>query len=227
MTTGLVPGGLLIAVEGIDGAGKTTLAQKLATHLSARHIPVAVSKEPTNGPWGAQLRASAAEGRLSAEEELRLLLLDRRQHVDEVIKPALDRGEVVILDRYYPSSAAYQGARGISVSEILFQNAFAPKPDITLILDVEPEIGLERIRARGDKPNHFETKSNLERCREIFLSMQLPSRVVIDASMAAEEVFKLSWEAIVKMISAKLSKVKGLSVESAEILLKIDPLTSL
>lgn len=224
MTTGLIPGGLLVAVEGIDGAGKTTIARMLAEHLRARGIAVTVSKEPTTGSWGAQLRETAAKGRLSPEEEMRLLLLDRRQHVEEVIQPALLRNEIVILDRYYPSSAAYQGARGISVSEILLQNAFAPKPDITLLLDLEPTVGLTRIRARGDKPNHFETEDNLARCREIFLQMKLPSRVVIDASLEIDEVLKRSWEAITKTTSAKLIQAKEPSVESAEILRRLGPL---
>lgn len=214
MRTTFLSGGLLIAVDGIDGAGKTTLAQKLAARLRARHMAVTVSKEPTSGPWGAQLRASAAQGRLSPEEELRLLLLDRRQHVEEVIRPALDRGDVVILDRYYPSTAAYQGSRGIPVEAILLQNTFAPAPDITLVLDVKPDVGLARIRARGDKPNHFETEDNLTRCREIFLSMPLPSRAVVDASAGPDEVFKRSWDAIAKKISAKWGQAEGISAQT-------------
>jgi len=215
MTNSFIPGGLLIAVEGIDGAGKTTIAHKLAERLRARGMTVTVGKEPTAGPWGAQLRATAAQGRLSVEEEMRLLLLDRRQHVDEVIKPALDKGEVVMLDRYYPSSAAYQGARGIAVSEILQQNAFAPAPDITLVLDLAPATGLARIRARGDKPNHFETEDNLARCRDIFLQMELPSRVVIDALRGADDVLESAWEAIGKVMSAKQQGTGAVTVEHA------------
>jgi dTMP kinase len=203
MTTGFIPGGLLIAVEGIDGAGKTTVAHALAERLRAHGMTVTVGKEPTAGPWGSQLRASAAAGRLSAEEEMRLLLLDRGQHVDDVIKPALARGEVMMLDRYYPSSAAYQGARGIAVADILQQNAFAPAPDITLVLDLEPATGLARIRARGDKPNHFETEDNLALCRDIFLTMELPSRVIIDARHGAGDVLESAWAAIGKVLSAK------------------------
>ena len=217
MTIDPIPGGLLIAVEGIDGAGKTTVAHTLAERLRARGASVTVGKEPTAGPWGAQLRASAAQGRLSGAEEMRLLLLDRQQHVDEVIRPALERGEVVILDRYYPSSAAYQGARGIPVSEILQQNAFAPAPDITLLLDLTPSTGLARIRARGDKPNHFETEENLAHCREIFLTMELPSRVIIDASRGADVVLESTWQAIGSVMSAKLGDAGGSSVKREEL----------
>lgn len=211
---------MLIAVEGIDGAGKTTLAHTLARQMRARDIAVSISKEPTAGPWGAKLRASAAEGRLSHDDEVRFLLLDRQEHVDTLIKPALARDEFVILDRYYPSMAAYQGANGTSVSEILLQNAFAPKPDLTLVLDLEPAEGLARIRARGDKPNHFETEDNLSKCREIFLTMKLPGRAVIDASRPAEDVLRAAWTEIVKAVSIRLSG-SGLTVENGEAIVRL------
>lgn len=220
MAEGIIPHGLLIAVEGIDGAGKTTLAHTLAKQLRACGIAVTLSKEPTTGPWGTKLRASAAEGRLSPEEELKLLLLDRRQHVDGLIRPALARDEIVILDRYYPSTAAYQGAEGMPVPEILAQNAFAPAPDLTLILDLQPAQGLARIRARGDVPNHFETAENLTRCRDIFLTMDLPSRVVLDASHAFEQVHADAWNAILRVATEKLARHGG-DAERAERMLKL------
>ncbi|NEL79734.1 MAG: dTMP kinase, partial [Xanthomonas perforans] len=168
MTIELKPGGLLIAIEGIDGAGKTTLARSLATTLEAAGARVVLSKEPTNGPWGTQLRQSAATGRLSADEEAELLIRDRHEHVDTLIAPALARGDIVILDRYFPSMVAYQGAAGLPLDDLLDRNAFAPRPDVLLLLDLPPPTGLARIRARGDAPNHFETQDNLERCRSIF-----------------------------------------------------------
>jgi dTMP kinase len=188
----LIPGGLLIAIEGIDGAGKTTLAHTLRDALSRSGTPVNLSKEPTNGPFGAQMRASATSGRLTPDEELRLLVLDRKQHVAELIGPALARGEVVILDRYFPSNVAYQGSAGLDVDDLLSANDFAPRPDLLLLLDLEPDVGLDRIRRRGDKPNHFETVGNLARCREIFRSIDLPHTVVIDATQPAEAVARAS-----------------------------------
>ncbi|WP_049621087.1 dTMP kinase [Frateuria defendens] len=220
MAEGIIPHGLLIAVEGIDGAGKTTLAHTLAKQLRACGIAVTLSKEPTTGPWGTKLRTSASEGRLSPEEELRLLLLDRRQHVDSLIKPALARDEIVILDRYYPSTAAYQGAEGMPVPEILAQNAFAPAPDLTLILDLQPAQGLARIRARGDVPNHFETAENLTRCRDIFLTMDLPSRVVLDASHSFDQVHAAAWNAILRVATEKLARHGG-DAERAERVLRL------
>ena len=200
-----IPGGLLIAIEGIDGAGKTTLAHSLRDALAPAGTPVSLSKEPTTGPWGMQMRASAATGRLTPDEELRLLILDRKEHVAELIGPALARGEIVILDRYFPSNVAYQGAAGLGIDALLEANAFAPRPDLLLLLDLDPQVGLDRIRKRGDKPNHFETADNLDRCRAIFKDLRLPNTVVIDATRAAESVAGEALHQIRKTIAGKLA----------------------
>ena len=149
-----------------------------------------VSREPTAGPWGKKVRESAASGRLSPEEELEYFLNDRRQHVEELIAPSLAAGKVVILDRYYFSTMAYQGARGFDPSEIRRQNeAFAPVPDRLLILDLDVDSALERIGARGDTANEFEKRDNLERCQEIFLSLRGEDFVrVIDSHGSLDEV---------------------------------------
>jgi dTMP kinase len=164
-----IPRGFLVAVEGIDGSGKTTQAKRLARYCDEKGLAYILSKEPTSGKYGQLIRNSASRGRLSAEEEIDLFLKDRREHVDRVIQPALDEEKVVILDRYYFSTAAYQGAHGADPEIILSQNeAFAPQPDLLVILDVSPETGLQRIRERGDEPNKFETLDSLERARAIF-----------------------------------------------------------
>ena len=133
-----LPRGFLIAIEGIDGAGKTTQAAMLAEKLKALSLDVVSSKEPTSGPWGTIIRASAHSGRLTPEEELEAFVEDRKQHVEEVIAPALARGAVVILDRYYFSTATYQGARGIDAGAILAANEqFAPRPNLLVIVDLD------------------------------------------------------------------------------------------
>ncbi|MCL7715879.1 dTMP kinase [Stenotrophomonas mori] len=208
MTNVRIPGGLLIAIEGIDGAGKSTLARALAAALAQAGAEVVLGKEPTNGPWGTQLRASAATGRLSPQEEVDLLLRDRRQHVEEQVAPALARGAVVILDRYFPSMVAYQGAAGLPVDELLRLNDFAPRPHLLLLLDLSPETGLARIRARGDEPNHFETAQNLERCRAIFQDLALPGRQVIDASRSEAEVLRDAQAAVAATL-ARRGDVQG------------------
>lgn len=150
-----------------------------------------------------------------------MLLLDRKQHVSELIKPALSRNEVVILDRYYPSTAAYQGAAGLDVHDLLAQNAFAPVPDVILLLDLEPAEGLRRIRLRGDVPNHFETQESLTACRKIFLTMDLPSRIVIDAEKSAESVLSDAWRHILVVAAEKANHVLGFTVDAASVLLRI------
>jgi dTMP kinase len=175
--------GLFIVIEGIDGTGKSTQSKRLAEWFRSRGREVVLSREPTDGPWGKKLRESATTGRLSAEEELECFLNDRREHVEMSIKPALAEGKVVILDRYYFSTMAYQGARGFDPGEIRLRNeAFAPQPDLLLILDLSVESAHGRIGARGDTANEFEQRDTLSCCREIFLSLRdEPFACVIDA----------------------------------------------
>ena len=182
--------GLFIVIEGIDGTGKSTQSKRLAEWFRSRGREVVLSREPTDGPWGKKLRESATTGRLSAEEELECFLNDRREHVEMSIKPALAEGKVVILDRYYFSTMAYQGARGFDPAEIRRRNeAFAPQPDLLLILDLSVESAHGRIGARGDTANEFEQRDTLSRCREIFLSLRNePFACVIDAEPSLKEV---------------------------------------
>ena len=161
--------GLLVAVEGIDGAGKTTQVHLVRSRLEARGWPVVTSKEPTDGPWGRKIRATASTGRLSPEEELNAFLADRREHVDQLIRPSLAAGRIVILDRYYFSTIAYQGIRGRDPEELRALNeSFAPRPDLLVVLDIDPERALGRIQGRGDQANHFERAHLLEQSRAIF-----------------------------------------------------------
>ena len=170
-----IPRGTLVAVEEIDGSGKTTQAERLARYCDEKRLTYSLSKEPTSGRYGQLIRNSASRGRLSVRGVGKLFLKDRREHVDQVIQPALDEEKVVILDRYYFSTAAYQGAHGADPEIILSRNeAFAPQPDLLVILDVSPQTGLQRIRERGDEPNKFETSDSLERARAIFNQIDRP-----------------------------------------------------
>jgi dTMP kinase len=190
--------GLFIVIEGIDGTGKSTQAQRLGEWFAAQGREVVLSREPTAGPWGKKVRESAATGRLSPQDELEYFLNDRRQHVEELIEPSLAAGKVVILDRYYFSTMAYQGARGFDPLEIRKKNeAFAPVPNLLLILDLDVDSALLRIGSRGDTANEFEKRENLERCREIFLSLRdEPFARVISTSGTPDEVTALIRQAI-------------------------------
>jgi dTMP kinase len=179
--------GFLVAIEGIDGAGKTTQAHFVQERLQARKLVVIRTKEPTTGHWGQMLRDSALTGRLSLEEEIETFIKDRREHVQTVITPALNQGQIVIVDRYYFSTAAYQGARGADPQELIRLNeTFAPEPDLLVLLDIDPEIGLERIETRGDRANHFEKTNTLHGAREIFNSIQKPYLYRLDACQSPE-----------------------------------------
>ena len=185
-----MPRGFLIVIDGIDGTGKSTQARRLGEWLTAGGREVVLSREPTDGPWGKQLRESAANGRLSAADELEYFLNDRRQHVVETIGPALAAGKVVILDRYYFSTMAYQGARGFDPAEIRRRNEeFAPAPDLLVILDLDVDNAHGRIGCRGDTANAFEHRENLERCRAIFLALKdEPFTRVISSDGTVDEV---------------------------------------
>ena len=175
----------LIVIEGPDGAGKSTLQRGLAVKLAAEGIDVVQSREPTNGPHGTALRQAALSKRLAPEQELELLLQDRRTHVADVIAPALARGAWVILDRYYFSTIAYQGAAGLDLAMLQAVNeAFAPPPDVLLLLDLPVQESLKRIHARGLASDEFERPSTLKRVREIFLSFAtLPYATLLDACL--------------------------------------------
>lgn len=182
-----------------------------------------ISKEPTSCGYGKELRESAKSGRLTLERELELFALDRQEHVKRSIAPALEEGNIVILDRYYLSTAAYQGARGADVDEIIRTNeAFAPKPDLVLLLDVSAEQGLTRIRNRGDKPNLFEKSESLEQARQIFLTTvkSFPHQI-IDASQPLTEVFKQALKSMQAAAAQKVSKTDQAPPESVKKILEI------
>lgn len=184
--------GLFIVFEGIDGTGKSSQARLLGEALRQQGHTVQIERQPSDGPHGKRLRQSMESGRLSKDEELELFIADRQQHVTEVINPALSRGEIVILDRYYFSNMAYQGARGFDVSEIRSKNEqFAPTPDILFILDLTVDLAIKRINSRGDETNEFEQKETLEYCRNTFLSLENePYTFILDAQPALIKIHK-------------------------------------
>jgi dTMP kinase len=182
-------GGLLVALEGIDGAGKTTQAGLLERFLQRLGLEVVRTKEPTTGPWGMKVRNSKFTQRLSEEEELDCFLKDRAEHVEQLIKPALARGAAVLVDRYYYSTVAYQGARGLDPQALLARNrAFAPKPHLVALFDLEPSAGLARIHTRGLGQDLFEGLDALTKCRAIFNSLNEPHVAKLDAALSEAEV---------------------------------------
>lgn len=200
----------MIVVEGIDGAGKSTQVDLIEAHLSRLNLQttsVLRFKEPTDGLFGKKIRELAEHGRSSvdAAEEFQLFLNDRIEDVKQNIMPALNRGSIVIMDRYYFSNIAYQGARGLNVDYIKSENEkIAPIPDILLIIDIPPEIGISRIRdLRGDTPNAFEGETYLGKVRQIFtdLAEDLPYAHLIDGNKPIKSVHKT----IMKIVLANVA----------------------
>jgi len=180
---------LFIVFEGIDGSGKSTQVQQLAAWFRQQGQAAQTGFEPTNNTYGAKLRASATSGRLSAEEELELFIADRKQHLAETIEPTLANGSHMLVDRYYFSTMAYQGARGLDVAAIEQRHReFARQPDLVLWFDLPVEQALQRINQRGSA-NAFEKASSLQKCRDIFAAINYPWFVRIDASQQQEQVF--------------------------------------
>jgi dTMP kinase len=177
--------GFLFVIEGIDGAGKSTQVRMLLRKLRARGLDAAALREPTRGRWGREIRAKARQaGSLTPAQELDLFLRDRRENVEKNILPGLEKGRVILLDRYYFSSVAYQGAKGIDPGRIRRLNErFAPKPDLVFILDLPAARGLGRIERRKTRDLLFERERYLRKVRRIFAGFRGPRFVHLDGGL--------------------------------------------
>ena len=191
-------GGLFIAFEGGEGSGKSTQASRLADALSGRGYDVVLTFEPGATTLGRQIRQlllDKSNTQMSPLTEAMLYAADRAQHVGEVIRPALERGAVVITDRYVDSSLAYQGAgRSLEPTEVRRLSQWATDglvPDLTVLLDIDPVIGLQRATGPGDRLEAEELAFH-QRVRQAFLDLARQGRdryLVIDVTSAgADEV---------------------------------------
>ncbi|MEO1549896.1 MAG: dTMP kinase [Pseudomonadota bacterium] len=191
--------GVFISVEGIDGAGKSTQIAHLAAHLTGLGHRVLTTREP-GGSVGAEeirnLLVTGDPGRWSPETEILLFTAARRDHLEATIRPALARGDVVLCDRFADSTRVYQGvARGDlrSLVDKLHDEVIGQEPDLTLILDMDPAVGLARADARGTSEDRFEGMGHgfQMALRDGFLQLarSAPHRcVVIDAGRDPKSV---------------------------------------
>jgi dTMP kinase len=185
--------GKLIALEGLDGVGKTTQARLLVHYLTtSQGLPALLTREPTNGPHGQKIRNILIHGRegLTPAAELELFLADRREHVQQVIGPALAEGKTVITDRYYFSSIAYQGALGLDPREIQRRHEdFAPPPDLVIILELPLEEISHRLAQRGMAASpSFENIDYLAKVAAMFDSLAAPGLARVNGLGAETEV---------------------------------------
>lgn len=197
----------MICIEGIDGAGKTTQARLLCQALERDGYETVYLKEPTDGPYGRRIRALANEGRheITPMEEFRLFLEDRRQDVGENIRPALESGKIVVIDRYYYSSIAYQGALGLDMGFINEENRkIAICPDIVVYLSIPSSISPQRIeKSRGDSINLFEKVDYLERVKANFDSMIYPEIWKVDGNAPVDDIHEKIYQRVKEILSLK------------------------
>ena len=189
--------GVFVAFEGGEGAGKSTQVQLLHDWLVGNGHQVRVTFEPGDTAVGKQLRSlllGHETGALSPRTEALLYAADRAEHVASVVRPALDRGEVVLTDRYLDSSIAYQGAgRALEPVDVAQLSAWAADdllPDLTVLLDVDPQVGLRRFNTPADRLE-AEPLAFHQRVRAGFLALAAaaPDRyLVIDATLAKDAV---------------------------------------
>lgn len=173
--------GKLIVIEGIDGSGKSTCAKNLAEKLNSINIKTIYTFEPTHSHYGAKLREGMLSEDLEAEEELLLFVKDRKEHIEYMIKPALEEGYFIILDRYFYSSIAYQGAKGIDINRIInMHKDFIIKPDIVFIFHLPIDIALNRIISKRGIADRFENEIYLKKVDKIFHSFNEPFIYHID-----------------------------------------------
>ncbi|MCS7208472.1 MAG: dTMP kinase [Fimbriimonadales bacterium] len=178
-----MPHARFITFEGIEGAGKTTLASHLAQWLQTQGIPVLLTREPGGSPMGESLRPLLLHQTIDPYTELFLFLADRREHTLRVIRPALHSGTWVLCDRYADSTLVYQGyGRGLDIALIRQLNAIATNgltPDLTVLIDLPVEVAL----ARANTPNRFEAEGLAfhQRIREGYLqeAARAPERFLI------------------------------------------------
>jgi dTMP kinase len=188
----LVDRGYLFAFEGIDGAGKSSCLKELGDRLSVLGYPVVLLREPTNGVYGKRIREILTKGRdgVSPEEELALFISDRKENVEQNISPALHSKKIVLIDRYYYSTAAYQGALGFDPKKICSDNEkFAPRPDRVFLFKAPIEICLERIgKNRSGGPDAFEKQDYLSKVQSVFDQFTGDYFCRIDSSLPFEQV---------------------------------------
>lgn len=207
---------MFITIEGPEGSGKTSVINAVVLRLEAEHFEILRTREPGGTPIAEQIRdviLDTANTALDPRAEALLYAASRRQHLVEKIWPALKEGKIVICDRFLDSSLAYQGgARGLGVSKVLKVNLFATEgffPDLTLLFDIDPKKGLERIaKTKNREVNRLDLEklSFHKKVRSMFLRLaqKYASRyVILDASKPFDDVVKEAYTIIKKRLLAK------------------------
>ncbi|NGX55777.1 MAG: Thymidylate kinase [Candidatus Anoxychlamydiales bacterium] len=204
-----------ITFEGGEGAGKTTLIEKIKTYLTNKNLQVILTREPGGTVFSEHVRDLLLEEKkdikISSKAELCLFLASRAQHIKEVINPALKENKIVLCDRFNDSSIVYQGfARNLGIDEVIKFSSFIVEdfiPCLTLYLDIDPKIGLSRVNTKYDRIESLGLEFH-KKIREGFLLLQekFPNRIkTIDSSLSKEAIFKKAIEYIDDILKKNLS----------------------
>lgn len=194
--------GVFICVEGIDGSGKTTQAHILVEALKKEGFEAVYTTEPSNGVFGKMLRKHILEGnrRVPVVVEAVLFAVDRFDHIESEVKPLLKRGKIVVSDRYVYSSIAYQGASSLSKKWLKEINNRAIKPDLSIFIDVPPEIVIGRFNRQRSV---METLQTQKRVREAYLKLvEEEDLLVIDGASAKKEVAERIQKVVFNFLSS-------------------------
>ncbi len=191
--------GMFIVIEGIDGAGKSTQARLLAEWFEEQGYETVLTKEPTDTAFGKLIRRLVLTGgregiidgaRISHEAEALLFAADRAEHVHKLIKPLVEDGKVVISDRYFYSSLAYQWARGLDLDWLIDLNRFAIRPDLTILLDLPVKESMKRINGRSIKTEFDKIAELQKKVRENYLQLakRFPEVRIVNALANVEDI---------------------------------------
>ncbi|MEZ0290336.1 MAG: dTMP kinase [Sulfolobales archaeon] len=187
----------LIVIEGIDGSGKTTLAINLIKRLEERGFKAYYTYEPYSSPFTEALKRVKSVMKTNAVIDALAMSLDRAYHIETVIKPRLAEGYIVVLDRYYYSTIAYQGAMGADIDWLKSLSRVFIKPDISFYLDVSIETAMRRIREKESRWPEYEVRELLERVREIYLSLVRDGELIlVNGEEDQSRVLETVWEKI-------------------------------
>ena len=180
--------GTFICIEGLDGSGKTTHAHRLVQNLQKQGFDAIYTTEPSRGALGTFIRSYVLEGekRVPRVVEAVLFAVDRVEHLETIVKPALNEGKIVISDRCVYSSLAYQGAAGLDLEWIEKINSFALPPDLAIYIDVSPEVVVKRIRRKKSVMERLETQRKVQ---EVYIKFVDKGKLVpIDGDKTKDEV---------------------------------------
>ena len=203
--------GYFISFEGIDGSGKSTQIQKLAEFLEARNFEIVITREPGGSAGGEEIRNLLLRGnidRWSPETEILLFTAARRDHLERIILPALEEGKVVICDRFTDSTRMYQGMRGVNLRNLvdtLNEKVINFEPDLTIVIDINPEISLKRAKSRKTVEERFEDfGADLQmKMRKGFLELAKEFSNRIEVVNGQQSIDKLAQD-ICSLVKAKL-----------------------